>query len=833
MTDALAQDIRLALRGLARSRRLAAAIIATLALAVGAATAMFGVVDAALLTPPPFADAERLAMVYATRTEPQGATERLRWSFARFSALRRSLTSAEGVAGYSLASLNVSGPELPEPVTAEFVSPSYFALLRVRPDRGRTFLPGEDATPGTHPVAVIAHDLWTRRFGGSPNAVGGTLRANGVDLTVVGVLPRGFAGLTGRAELWIPTMMAPRLTFADHLTSNEDFISVVARLRPGVTLDALRAEAAVLGPQIEASAPHERDTPGERYGATAVTLHDARVDPTTRRAALVLLGAVGLVTLLACANVATLLLARATGRRREIAVRVALGATRRRIVRQLLTESLVLAAIGGTLGVAIAAWGVRLVAIPARGVAPGNFYGSVGEFAQPQMRLSVLGFAAALTALTAVVFGLAPALQSARADLSAALKGGGSGGARTTPATRRLSARGVAVATEVALALVLLVGGSLMTASFLTLRGQPLGLDRERVLAFAIRPPEVKYPPDVAPAFLERLLARVSTVPGVVAVTVDGCAPLEPTCGRSALSVVGRPAPRPGAAPLVMRHYVGPGHFRVLGIPVRRGRVFTAGDRARRPRVAIVNATAARRFWPGEDPVSQRVWLDGGSSPSSPDSSAEIVGVVGDVPYQVGDDRRALPAVYTPYLQFTYAQRTVMVRTAGDPAAVARAVREAVRTVDPDLALYDMGPLTARLGDAWAKQRFATVVLGAFAAVALILAAVGVYGVVAQMVGERTREIGVRVALGAGPGDVVRLVVRQGMALPMLGIVVGGVASVVATQALRALLFGVSAGDPRVLVLAAGFLAAVALAATYLPARRAARVDPGIVLRGD
>jgi putative ABC transport system permease protein len=391
----------------------------------------------------------------------------------------------------------------------------------------------------------------------------------------------------------------------------------------------------------------------------------------------------------------------------------------------------------------------------------------------------------------------------------------------------------VAVAVEVALALVLLIGGSLMLATLAKLRGESVGIDPRNVIAFAVRPPEVRYSTQTAPAFIERLLASLERVPGVTAATVDGCAPLVASCANTTLFIAGRPVPQPGQAPPIRRHYVGPDHFRTLAIPVVRGRPFNSQDREGRPAVAIINETAARKFWPNENPIGARLWFGGGSRWNFPDSSVEVVGIVGDVPYQEGDERRMVPAVYTSYLQFTYGTRTVMVRTAGDPAASLRGVRGAVRAVDPDLALYDLGLLRDQLGNAWAKQRFTSGVLAAFAALALILAATGVFGVVASRVAERTREIGIRMALGATPANVGRLVVRQAMAMPVLGLVVGAAFAVPAGRTLRGLLYGVTPGDPRVFALVVASLAIVALLASVIPARRATRVDPRISMRAE
>jgi putative ABC transport system permease protein len=835
--ESLVHDIRIAIRGLRRHRALAAGVVATLALAIGAGVATFALAQAALITPPPFAEPGRLAMLYTTRVAPGESPDRYRWSYPRFRLLQRSLSTAAYVGSYGLASVNLSGTSpdgervSAEPVHAEPVGGGYFAALGARPRLGRLFSDAEDTDPAVPPVVLLGHDLWTRRYAADAGVIGHVTRVNGTDLTIIGIMPPGFRGLTGRAELWFPAEQAPSLTYPEYTTTNQDFISVVARLRPGATMATLRAELETVGAAIQRQLPSEAETPDDVFGATARTLAEVRVNETTRRALLVLLGAGLVVLLLACANVSSLLIANAASRQREMAVRMALGATRARLARQLVTETMVLSTLGGVLGVALAWWVTRIVVPPEGSIAPGNFYGSVGEFVRPRIDPMLLAFAAGVTIAATLLCGLAPALTAVRTGLSTSMRHGGS--ITRSGHGARLSLRGLAVAGELALAVVLLTGGSLMLATLARLRGEPIGIEPTRVLTFGVRPPEVRYPTTQASAFIERLLAAIAAVPGVEAATVDGCAPLGTSCARSSLLIAGRPAPRAGEAPPIMRHYVGPDHFRTLAIPVRAGRTFTSSDRVGRAGVAIVNEAAARRFWPDASPIGARIWFGGGSAWTSPDSSVEVVGVVGDVPYQVGEERLTLPAVYTPYLQFTYSTRTVMVRTAGDPAAALRTVRDALRDVEPDLALYDLGLLSDQLGDAWSRQRFTTGVLTAFAALALVLAATGVFGVVAGSVTDRSREIGIRLALGATPLDVARLVVRQGMILPLFGVMVGAVLAFPAAQALRGLLYGVSATDPRVFGAVVLSLAGLAFVATVIPARRATRVDPRVTMQAE
>ena len=826
----LTADLRLAGRVLRRNATLSLSVVATLALAIGAGVATFAVAEAALITPPPFRDPERLAILFTTRADPARGTQRLRWSFERFRMLERSLTTAEHIGDFGLAGVNLAGNTEAEPVRAEVVAGDYFGTLGARPLRGRLFSAEEDRSSSSM-VALLGYDLWQRRYAGDPGIIGRTIRINAQELTVVGIMAPGFSGVTGRAALWFPAVQAPRLTYPLYLTSNQDFTSVVARSKPGVSMSALRAEVATVGAAIQRAMPSTPETPGERYGATAVPLADARVNPTTRRIMLVLLGAVAVVLLLACTNVSSLLIAHAASRRREMAIRLALGAGRGRLARQLLVEVGVLAALGGVIGLAIAWWATRVIAAPVGGISPSNFYGSVSEFVEPRLDPLLVVVAAAVTVGTALLCGLAPALTAARTSLATTLRQ--SGAVTRAAGPRRPSVRGVAVAFEVALAIVLLTGGSLMLATLARLRGESIGIDPRNVITFSVRPPEARYSTPTAPAFIERLLAEIGRVPGVLAATVDGCAPLTMSCANSSLFIVGRPVPPPGTAPFIRRHYVGPDHFRVLGIPVIRGRTFEPADRSGHAAVAVINETAARRFWPNADPIGARIWFGGGSAWNEPDSSLEIVGVVGDVPYQEGDDRRLIPAVYTSYLQFTYSARTVMIRTNGDPASSIRGVRDAVRRVDPDLALYDLGVLTAQLGGAWARQRFMSGVLAAFAALALILAATGVFGVVSTLVNERTREIGIRMALGATPGDVRSLVIRQGMRLPLLGLGVGLLLAMPAAGTLRGFVYGVSPHDPRVFAAVVALLAFVAVLATAVPARRATRVDPRIAMAAE
>jgi putative ABC transport system permease protein len=822
------RDIRIAARSLARTRTFTLTAVVTLALGIAANTAVFSLAYGTLLRPLPFTDPGRLVVVYRTAAEAGRGTLHRRWSYPRLQALRRSARSLEPIAAFGRSDWNLGGDGAdPERVPGEPVSASYFAALGTTPVLGRVFSPEEDSTPGTHPVALVSHALWLRRFGGDSAILGRAIRVNQELLTVVGVMPPRFGGLTGRAELWVPQMMAPRVSYANHLTTDQNFISVVARLRPGVTLAQARAELAGLGARIAAELPDEVDVP-TTWGATAVPLAEARIDPAQRRSVLFLFGAVAFLLVLACANLAGLGLARAAGRRQEIAVRVALGAGRGRLIRSLLTENALLGLAGGGIGTILALGIIQVLRAPTRAPGPGNMYGALGEFAAARMDLVVLGFTALASLAAIILSGLAPAVQATRADLAAELRDRTAGTGTRSRGGARVQAGLVVL--EIALALVLSVGAGLLLASLRRLETHPLGVDPHRVLTFRIMPSEVRYGTAEAPLLIDRVVEAVAAIPGVRSVTVDACAPLG-HCASSTLYVAGRPEPPPGQAPFVLRHYVGWDHFTTLGIPLLKGRAFSPQDRAGRGKVTIINETAARRFWPGEDPIGRRVWFGSGSAFAGPDSAAEIVNIVGDVPYG-SLERGPPPSFYTPYRQFTYPFRTVLLKTAGDPEAYAQAVRRAVGTVD-DLPIFDARPLTDLLADARAPTRFNATLMVAFAVLSVLLAAGGVYGVVAHSVSTRMRELGIRAALGATQGRLLRLVLGQGLGLAAVGVGLGVAAALSLGRLARALLFQVSETDPLILGTQAAVLLGVALLASYRPARRATRADPVAALRAD
>jgi putative ABC transport system permease protein len=818
------------LRSLARARGLVLAVVTTIALGVAALTTTFGVINAALFRQPPFEDADRVVMLYLQRN-PQGEAPRQeRWSFARFQLLREAQRSFEDVASYSPATLTLAGDGGAELVYGERVSASYFPLLRIGAARGRVFTAAEDDSSQPTPVVVLGHDLWMRRWSGDPSIIGRTIRITGVPLTVIGVLPEGFAGLSDRAELWVPRTMSSQLTYAEYVTTNQNFISAVGRLRPGVELRAARAELAVLGADINRAQPSDPRFPDEAVTATATPLDEARTDRTVRRSLVVLLGGVALLHLLACANVANLLLGRAAANWRDAAVRLALGSSRRRLFGHFLGEGFPLALLGGAAGVVIAWWASELIAPPTNVWAPRNFYGSLGPFDAPAFSTAELAFGAGLTLATAFLVTLPPALSGLRIDVSSGIRTGSRAIAAGGFSLRRPSARAVIVGIEAALALLLVVAAGLLIDSFQRMRQVDIGVQTASVLTFWVIPSEARVPPATAPAFVARLLDAVTRVPGVQSASVDGGAPLSGTAS-STLYIAGRPLPAAGQAPPVLRHYVGPDHFVTLGIPLRRGRAFTAADVAGAPRVAIISESAARRFWPDDDPIGKRVWFGGGSNFNSPDSSAEIVGIVADVVYDPLDRQPNFASFYTPYAQFTYASRMVFLRTRGDPLSVLPDVRRAVATVDPELALSDVQPLSARVTESWARHRFDAILFGGFGVAALLLAATGIFAVLAHAVASRTHEFGIRIALGANPARVVWHVLRQGMVFPVMGLLAGVAAAVAFTRLLRSSLYEISPLEPRVFFAMSLLLLAVAACACLWPAWRATRVDPIEALR--
>jgi predicted permease len=808
-----------------------AAALLSLTLGIGSSAAIFSLVDAAMLRRPPFADADRLAVLNITQRTPRKGELRHRWSWPRFQLLKRYARSFEGVATSSNNVVTVTGSSRPEPLAVEIVSTDYLGVMRAPLVSGRGFVEGDGIVGAPSSSVVIGYDVWQRRFGGIEDVVGSPLELNGIALTVVGVAARGFNGVSGLAQAWIPATVAPLVTYRDYLTTNQNFITVIGRLRRDVTIDSARAELAIVGARIHAEQASEADTPQDEFSATAMTLNDARIDVVTRRALMLLGAAAALLLLIACANVAGLLVGRAAGRRREIAIRLAIGSDRARLVRQMLIEGGVLAAAAGGLTLVVTAWIMPFLRIPATLARGRNFYGAVGEFATPTVDWRLFAFTFAICACTVLLFALLPALRSTRIAIAADLKAGG-GGASRGPA--RLALREAIVGLQVCLAVVLLVGCGLLLSSYARLRHTPLGFDPDGLVTFMIRPSEVKYDTTRAPALLDRVLEQIARVPGVEAATVDGCAPLSTQCANASLRIVGRPLATPADAPSVLRHYVSPNHFKTLRVPIIRGRGLEERDRAGSPAVVVINEAAAQRFWPDEDPIGKRVWFEGATAFDSPEASAEIVGIVGNVAYQPLGENAIQPDFFTAYAQFTYPNRMVLVRaTAGESLALVPQLAQAVRRADPDLALFDVQTMAARAQLSWSKHSFQTALFAIIAFIALSVAATGVFAVTSFFVTSRSREIGIRLALGANAGQIARAMIGPTIRFALPGAAAGIAGALLLGRAMRAALYETSPLDLVALGGAVSVLIGAVIAAGYLPFRRALAVNPVDVLRSE
>jgi len=821
-------DFRHAIRSLARMRGAGILATLTLAIGIGGATTMFSVVYGALLRPPPFADPERLVILFNTRLTPKDGLQRLRWSYPDVVALQRSAKSFEAIATASSTSISVSEHGDPEQIEGEVVSPEYFGLMRVAPLMGRTFTAGENVAGGPT-VAVLSERMWRQRYNADPNILGLTVRINDVPLTILGVLPAPFAGLSGKAVVWIPPSMAARLTYSEYMTTPQHFLTVVARLRGSRdAFEQANAELRTLGaPFISARAPS-----GETWGLEAVRLADARVDPDYRRLSMLLLAASCCVLLIACVNVASVLLARARTRRRETAIRLAMGSGRRRLMQQLLAEGLVMAAAAAAAGTVLAVWGMRLFARVAPPVLPnpGNNFSAVGVFGVPALDFGVLLFTLGATAATTIVFTLLPALGASGLKLSTALKENDRGGGRSRKALAGL------VVTEVALAVLLLVGAGVMIGAFARVQSLRIGFDPDGVLTFWLRPSNSRYKPADGPMIVERLLTAVQRTPGVESAAVNRCMPFS-GCSRSVVFFADR-ANDPQNAPPVGRHYISADYFRTLGIPVIAGRAITDADRADSPPVTVISQMAAKTFWPNEDPIGRQVWFGSTTGFANRNRAATIVGIVGDVKYEGVElqSTSSAPAgyraeFYTSYKQFSFPDTMVMVKSRQPVTTLLPALRAAVASVEPSLPLFDILTLEDRIDGVLARPRFSAALLASFGGVALFLAAIGVYGMLSYSVSSRLRELGVRLALGAAPERVVALIVGDGLRLAAIGIAIGIAAALAAGRTLQSFVPGIIATSAPLLAAVAAIMAAVAALAAFLPAKRAAAVDPIEVLR--
>jgi putative ABC transport system permease protein len=818
------QDVRYAARGLARRPGFTAIAVLTLAIGIGATTAIFSAVHAIILRPLPFADPDRLMRISLTMPADgpnRPARDDMVWSYPKFTMLRDAQTTFQDMAVYSPTLVSITNGEA-ERVRAEFIGFRYLALLGVAIQRGRNFGPEADSPGAGRREIVLSDALWRRRFGADPAIAGKVLDIDRQPYEIVGVTEPGFSGLFGGVELFVPTSTWDA---SDLANPESHSFYVVARLKSGVGAAQAAAEVAAVGSRIGTVFPSGFGGLGR--GAMARPLDDARVAPLVKRSLYVLFGAVVLVLLIACANLASLLLGRANARRREIAVRLALGAGRARLVRLLLTESVVLSLLGGAASIVVALAGVRVIGrINPTVIARAGGLGGLGavSFASTHLDAPALLFALCATLATGVLFGLAPALAASRASLTGALKEGGVA-LRHRSGARLFGGRGALVAAEVALALVLLAGSGLMLRSLSKLLAQDPGFDPRGVLTLRLTMPSGAPPRDSLPGFYVQLIERLNAIPGASGASLGDCAPLGGGCNGTRMTFVDRPEIDFAHAPSVGVHWVTPAWFATLRVPLKAGRMFTDADRAGAPKVVVVNEAAARAFWPGDTPIGKRVGIGQGGF----GDGADVIGVVGDVRNRA--DSLAQPDVYLPYYQSPRGGAIAFVRSSGDPLTLVGPARRAIHELAPQAPVYDVQTMSARAAAATAQARYSAILLALFAGVALALAVIGIYGVMSFTVAQRTREIGIRMALGANRSDVLRMVVGEGIALATVGAVAGLAGALAFTRVLRTLLFDVSLSDPATyvgIVLVLGLAAAVA---SWIPARRATRVSPTEALR--
>jgi putative ABC transport system permease protein len=810
--ESLLQDIRYAGRSLLKSPGFTVVAVLTLALGIGANTAIFSVVNAVLLRPLPYAEPERLVMVWERNL--QRGRDRNVISPANYLDWQSQNRVFSDIAARLYWRANLGGVEQPEELPVEYVTGNFFRTLGVRPLLGRTFTEAEDR-PGGASAVLVSYDAWRRLFGGSPGVLDRSVVLNETPYTIVGVMPAGFAspgvvalGRSGRdrPQMWLPLRLDPS---RDYRATSGRYLQAVARLKPGTSEANAQGDLDVIARRLSEAYPSF----DAGWGVHLIPLGE-QVVGGVRRALLILAGVVAFVLLIACANVANLQLVRAAARRREFAVRAALGASRGRVVRQLLAESVLLAGIGGLVGLLLASWGTGLLsALASAGLPRANEIRADG--------LTLL-FTLGLSLASGILFGVAPALHASRPDLHDALREAARGtgrGSRT---------RGLLVGAQVALSMVLLIGAGLLIRSFSRLQAQDPGFNPEHVLTARIQLASARYDSTGRQVqFFQDLLERVRRVPGVRAASAITWLPFSGLGSATSFYVEGRPLPGPGEELSADIRAVDPQYFRTMQIPVTRGVPFTDVDGPRTRKAVVINETMARTMFLGQDPIGQHVLM-----PWDDTLRGEIVAVAGDAKH-VALDSLARPMIYWAMSQFPSSFMTLVVRAANDPMDLVPSIRSELRALDPNQPLADVKPLVDYLGRSVAQRRFTTLLVAAFAGIALALAAVGLYGVLAYSVSQRTREIGVRMALGARAGDVLGMVVRQGMIVVGAGVVVGIGGAIGLTRVMTALLYGVSATDPPTFITVVAVFGLVAFLACWLPARRATRVDPMVALRSE
>ncbi|HZI61978.1 MAG TPA: ABC transporter permease [Pyrinomonadaceae bacterium] len=809
--DVLWKNLVYSVRMLLKRPSLTAVAIIAIALGIGANTAIFSVVNTVLLQPLPFEQPQQLVMLAAEQRD-QALDGRGSFSVPDFVDIQKQSKTLEYVATHQGTGTIVTEGGDPERLLGAAVSADYFPLLRVKPVLGRVFTHDEDK-PGAPSVIVLSHSLWQRRFGGDPNIIGREVNIGG-KTTVVGVLPAGFQYPISdeQQDFWEPIFSATFMTKDLREERAQRILSLIARLKPGLTLDQAKAELDLLSRQIEQQSPISNTN----TIFNAVSMHED-ITRDYRSALLVMLGAVGLVLLIACANVANLLLARAAARQKEVAIRMALGASRARIASQLLTESVLLSLAGGALGLLLASWGMDLL------VAYGP--ADVPRLRHVSLDRSVLLFTLAISTLTGIVFGLAPALHASRPDpgnmLKDATRGVSHGG--------RSRMRSALIVSEVALSLMLLVGAGLLINSFWRLLQTDAGYDPKGVLAVDVPLSRAKYTnPEQRSAAFEQLISRMKALPGVRDASVVSNVPLTDRDIELSFQVEGREPYKPGNEAVADYTVVGSDYFRTMNIAVQRGRVFANSDTANTPQAIVVSEAFVKRYFPDEEPIGRRIVFDGPTK-----TPREIIGVVADI-RRNGLDAEAEPEMYVSHVQNPERRLNLVIRTdSQDGSQLTQSARAEVKAFDPDQIIWRTETLEQLLGTSVAPRRFNMMLLGIFAGVALVLAAVGLYGVMSYSVTWRTHEIGIRMALGAKRGDVLRLVVRQGMIMALIGLVIGLIGALSLSRVMTSMLHGVSPTDPLTFAGVSIVLLGVALLACLIPARRATRVDPIVALRNE
>src|SRR5262245_25558073 len=811
--ETLWKDLRQGARSLFKQPTFTIVAVIALALGVGANTAIFSVVHAVLLRSLPYRDADRLVTVWENNRKSGDDQNVI--NMGNFFDWKEQNRVFEDMAAFFDTTANLRGGGEPEEIPAQIATTSLFSILGVNPILGRCFAP-DDGKPGQPRVVALSFGLWQRRFGGDPQIIGRKLILNMFDsneATVIGVMPADFnwhvkAGSMTRktAEMWAPWQVGEQTRLR-----RGRFAMAVARLKPGVTFEQSLAEMNAIGGRLE----RQYNEFNANWSVNVVPLR-RQFTGEIRLALLVLLGAVGMVLLIACANVANLLLVRAAGRQREVAVRAALGAGRGRIIRQLLTESLLLAGLGGLAGLALAWWGIELLV----SLAPPDLV----NLSQVKINMAVLGFTLGISLLTGVIFGLAPAFAATRLNLHESLKEGGknTGGGLLT---HRL--RNSLVILEVTLAIVLLICAGLLIRSFARLQGVDPGFNAHDVLTMRVGLPVRKYDTDQKRInFFREAVAQLRTLPGVESAGAVSFLPFAAPHAGTGVAIEGRPKLPPGQGLNTGVMVSDLNYFRTMRIPLKRGRLFTDQEAAEMRHVVVINEEFARKNFPGEDPLGKRVVID----MKDDNRPCEIIGIVGDSKH-MNLDAEVQPMSYWPHPELTYSGMTFVIRTKGEPAVVAISARNVIRSLDPEQPVADVRTMESLIGTSVARARFNTLLLMIFAVVALLLAGVGIYGVMAYSVAQRTHEIGVRMALGARATDVLRLVVRRGMALALGGVAIGVAGSFALTRFKKTLLFDVSETDPLTFIGIPMLLALVALLACMIPARRAAKVDPMVALR--